>query len=277
MGDRKRNRRPLIGITVGKDGEYLKVRHEYASAVIRGGGIALLIPCVNDPLVIAKTIDGLLIPGGGDIDPSYYSEAPDVREKPHLHQDGSVSPVSPIPSGLPRRSEGRCRGELLHHYQLVPRKRTDFEIALIGSIMKHGKPLLGICYGMQLINVALGGSLYQDLGAGFVPAIDHRAGTHRITGEGDVIRGEHIVNSSHHQAVKALGKGLRPAAFSDDLVVEAFELDGYPFLVGVQWHPERTDDELSRELFNSFIRSANGGLLVSSPDAQEIQNKWEEA
>jgi putative glutamine amidotransferase len=59
--------------------------------------------------------------------------------------------------------------------------------------------------------------------------------------------------------VKDLGKGLRPAAFSDDLIVEAFKLDGYPFLVGVQWHPERSDDELSRNLFRSFISSANAG------------------
>jgi putative glutamine amidotransferase len=260
MGGSGGNRRPLIGITVEKDGEYLKVRHEYASAVVGGGGIALLIPCHNDPSVIAETIDGLLIPGGGDIDPSYYSERlRGIRGEFHFHQIKPYDAVSPIPLNPSPKCKGEGGDEMPPQYPVVSKERTDFEIALIRSIMKHEKPLFGICCGMQIINVALGGSLYRDIGEELVTAIDHRVSTHRIAGDGAVIKGEHTVNSSHHQAVKDLGKGLRPAAFSDDLIVEAFKLDGYPFLVGVQWHPERSDDELSRNLFRSFISSANAG------------------
>jgi len=238
--------RPLIGITIGQDGEYLKVKHGYSSSVFRGGGVPLLVPCDNDPSVIADTIDGLLIPGGGDIDPSYYSEAPSGIRRGFRSAKKISNKKDLVENPFPSTD-----------YQVVPRKRTDFEIALLRSIMEHRKPVLGICYGMQLINVALGGNLYQDLKAQCVSKIDHKIGTHGITGEGGMIQGEHTVNSSHHQAVKELGGGLLAIAFSGDLIVEAFTLEGYRFLLGVQWHPERSADDLSRSLFSSFIRSAD--------------------
>lgn len=227
MGNEKAAGRPIIGITLDLEGEYLRLKQHYPPAIRDAGGIPFLIPPANDPRAVALIIDGLLIPGGGDIDPSYYSE----------------SPIS--------------GGDEQTPHQTVSRERTEFEIALLKAIMELRKPVLGICYGVQLVNVALGGSLYQDIGVQFGRTIDHRKGSHRILGTGDLLKGEFVVNSSHHQAVREIGRGLAPVAFSDDGLVEAIELSGYPFLKGVQWHPERARDVLSLKLFDSFVKSAD--------------------
>lgn len=227
MGDEKVEQRPIIGITLDIDGEYLKLKRHYPPAIRKAGGIPLLIPHGNDPRVMAGIIDGLLIPGGGDIDPSYYLET-------------SIS-----------------RNDTLTPHATVSMERTEFEIALLRAIMELRKPVLGICYGMQLINVAFGGSLYQDIGDQSGMFLDHRKGSHRIVGKGSLLKGEFTVNSSHHQAVRRIGNGLSPCAFSDDKLVEALELTGYPFLIGVQWHPERSDDILALNLLSAFVEAAN--------------------
>jgi len=205
---------------IDREGEYLRLKYHYAEAVMKAGGLPLLTPHGNDPLSIAETIDGLLIPGGPDIDPSYFGEEP----HPSL--------------------------------EIAPRERTDFEISVVKAIMRAGKPVFGICYGMQLINVAFGGSLYQDIGSQCDTAIDHRSGYHRITGGDSIFGGEFMVNTSHHQAVRGLGDRLEVCAASDDQLVEAICLSDYPFLVGVQWHPERSDDALSMNLFRRFVGAA---------------------
>ena len=238
MGNKRIAGKPLIGITLDREGEYLRLKYQYPPAILRAGGIPILVPHCNDPVVVADTIDALLIPGGGDIDPSYYSE-----EAAFMKGEG----------GILEKKKG-CEDVQLH---TVPRERTDFEISLLRAIMKLKKPVFGICYGMQLINVACGGSLYQDIACQFNTTIDHKKGSHRILGKGETLEGEFTVNSSHHQAVKGLGNGLSVSAFSEDGMVEAITLPNYPFLTGVQWHPERSEDELSLILFSAFVESAH--------------------
>lgn len=213
--------KPIIGITLDCEGEYLRVKHQYHEAIIKGGGLPLMVPSGNSPFSVAEVIDGLLIPGGDDINPSFFSEKPQPFVK------------------------------------ITPRERTDFEISLLGAIMKLGKPVFGICYGMQVINVALGGNLYQDLDSQFKTAIDHRKGYHEILGKGPLMKGRFTVNTSHHQAVRETATSLEICAVSDDNLVEAVFLPGYPFLLGVQWHPERLDHGLSQNIFRAFVESAS--------------------
>ncbi len=211
--------RPTVGITLDRKGEYLRLKHHYATAIVRAGATVMLLPDENDPLSVARQIDGLLIPGGPDIDPAYFSE-----------------PAHPAT-------------------RIGARERTGFEIRLLRAIMELGKPVLGICYGMQLINVALGGSLYQDIADEFGVSVDHTRGRHRIRGEIGMTKGEAWVNTSHHQGIKELGERLEASAVSDDGLVEAVRLPGYPYLMAVQWHPEREDSELSSKIFKSFLEA----------------------
>lgn len=211
--------KPLVGITVDIVVGSLTVREEYVSAVREAGGLPLLVPPCREGLALAEVVDGLLIPGGGDLAPGYYGE---------------------------KAMEG---------LNLVPRGRSDFEMALIRAIIGMRKPLLGICYGMQAINVALGGSLYQDIGTQVPGALDHRKG-HEIEalGKWPLRAGRLEVNSSHHQAVKRPGKGLDVLAESRDGLAEALGMEGYPFLLCVHWHPERPGG-FPEMVFNPFVEA----------------------
>jgi putative glutamine amidotransferase len=216
---------PIVGITMDIEGEYYRIRIDYSAAIRKAGGIPVFLPPLVNTVSYAKMIDALLIPGGSDINPSYYHE------------------------------------EMLPQVKPVPHERSDFEISLLKTVMKLNKPVLGICYGMQLINVAANGTLYQDIDTQFSSDIDHRKDYHKIVIQENrfLNKGEFSINSTHHQAVKKLGTGLEGFAFSSDNLIEAFQAKDYPFLVGVQWHPERLlEESLSLELFRLFIEAARG-------------------
>ncbi len=213
---------PIIGITTDIEGEYLKIKHYYCDAILEAGGIPILIPPIGGPNRYAKIINGLLIPGGHDLDPSYYHE------------------------------------KMLPQVKPVSRRRSDFEISLLKEVVGLRKPVLGICYGMQLINVVFGGSLYQDIDSQMSVEINHKKGYHIIviTENRFLKKGTFSVNSTHHQAIKKPGSGLSTFAFSKDNLIEAFYKEDYNFLIGVQWHPERIlKDELSLGLFKSFVKA----------------------
>ncbi len=113
---------------------------------------------------------------------------------------------------------------------------------------------------MQLINVALGGALYQDLKSQLPEALDHKKGGHKIKIEENslIFKGDFDVNSSHHQAIKTLGKELKAIALSEDSIIEAVTIGKYPFLLGVQWHPERENNNLASRIFEAFVEASVG-------------------
>jgi putative glutamine amidotransferase len=214
---------PIIGITTDIEGEYLKLKYDYSDAVIMAGGFPILIPPSDNMVLCAQRVNGLLIPGGDDLNPFYYNE------------------------------------NLTTHVKTVSKKRSDFEISLLKEMMSLRKPVLGICYGMQLINVVLGGSLYQDIDSQLEVEINHKKDYHIIVvAENKFLqKGRFSVNSTHHQAIKEIGHGLLAFAHSTDNLIEAFYLEKYPFFVGVQWHPERMkNSELSSKLFKSFVEAS---------------------
>jgi putative glutamine amidotransferase len=216
--------KPVIGITTDIEDGHLKLSHNYCQAIAISGGIPILIPPAADPVLYAERINGLLIPGGADLDPSYYHE------------------------------------EMLPQVKPVSRQRSDFEMSLLNEILKLRKPVLGICYGMQLLNVFFGGTLYQDIESQLEVEINHKKDYHIIviTENRFFDKGKFSVNSTHHQAVKEPGNNLSPFAYSPDNLIEAFYLKEYDFLVGVQWHPERLLEEaLSLSLFDNFVKASD--------------------
>lgn len=222
-------KRPLIGITCdiedknGKTCLYIDMR--YGRMVEEAGGTPVLIHPAGSASEVVSRLEGLVLSGGEDIHPKYYGE----------------KPVCPM--------------------ELSPDIRTEFEVSLLKEAMSKKIPILGICHGMQLINVALGGSLYQDIGSQLPGAMNHRLGTrrHMVKIEKDsrlfgaIGSNEISVTSTHHQAVRGLGKGLKVCARAEDGIIEAFEMPDYPFLAGVQWHPEKEPDKESMRLFKGFV------------------------
>ena len=209
---------------------------KYVQAIIRAGGIPVILPACEDASVMEAMVDGLdgiLLSGGGDVDPNVYGQ----RATGHL---GTVSP-----------------------------RRDLAEIALAKYLIeKTDKPMLGICRGVQVMNVAMGGSLHIDLpDAGklchSLTMYPRHMTTHEVeVTEGTILaqamQGAHRVNSFHHQAVDRLADCFTVTAKSvPDGVIEAIESLGDRFLVGVQWHPEElTANEEAANLFRAFVEAA---------------------
>ncbi|MBX8642291.1 MAG: gamma-glutamyl-gamma-aminobutyrate hydrolase family protein [Thermoplasmata archaeon] len=236
-------RKPLIGITMSrrdKDGTRESINVSYIEAVSKAGGVPVPLTNSASGVELAGYCDGILLPGGGDIDPSLYGDKPDGTEMSSVEAE---------------------------------RDRTEREIVLNPEFAE--KPVLGICRGIQALSVFLGGKLIQDIPAYQKSAssnrtLNHRQKEHRsqfshyITiNEGSRLysifgTGSRMVNSLHHQSVKTPPPGWNVTAFSDDGIVEAMELPGNVFKVAVQWHPEELIGhcEMDMKLFESFVRSA---------------------
>jgi putative glutamine amidotransferase len=236
---------PLIGVstsvTVNKAPERAYVNTAYLSAVQQAGGVPVLLAPGLDASALRtlwERLDGLVLTGGGDIDPARFGE-----------------PRHPTTDD-------------------VSESRDALELGLVHKALEDDVPLFAICRGLQVVNVALGGSLHQDIRDQLGSPIEHsqkeprEQPTHdvKVMGEGTrlgKILGalELRVNSMHHQAIKTLGRGVRDVAWAPDGVIEAAELeDRARFLVGVQWHPEDLvgHDPAARKLFAALIAEARG-------------------
>jgi len=229
-------KKPIIGINgnLTKDGRYVKLSQEYSRAVLKAGGIPVILPSLPQPdkgllESILDRIDGLLLSGGHDLSPRFYGEK--ILNKKVI---------------------------------LLPELKQRFDLALTKSALKRKIPILGTCYGVQLINVSLGGALFQDIAAQIKSAIGHRKSYHKVyLCEGTllhrIIGKKYIItNSTHHQSIKTPGKNLIINARAEDTIIEGVELpDG--FCLGVQWHPERMMDSKEQvNLFRAFIQYASG-------------------
>lgn len=232
--------KPLIGLTPQYDTEKerLWMRPNYLEAVEAAGGVPLVLPLARSPediAALARLCDGILFTGGPDVHPNCFGE------------------------------------ETLRFCGAIDARRDALELALAREAKRLGKAVFGICRGIQLLNVALGGSLYQDIPAqveGLPIAHSQQppysVPVHRVAVEPEsplfaiVGKRELTVNSMHHQAVRALAPELRCAARSRDGLAECVYLPGSRFFLAVQWHPEYLwrEDADQRKLLRAFVDSA---------------------
>lgn len=233
---------PIIGITAGKEKSDTNIQKitlidKYVEAILHAGGIPLIIPAVTSKDLISsifQKIDGVLLTGGGDIETLRYN------------------------------------GENHPRVYGVDVERDQLEIDLVLSAVTNKKPLLGICRGIQIINVALGGDLYSDISDQRENSLRHdwfpdyprdmlahevlalnNSRLHEITGCDQM-----KVNSLHHQGIRSIAPGLTATAFAEDGIIEAVEMDDHPFFLGVQWHPEWIyNQNTTKQIFKTFIQT----------------------
>ncbi|CAG9607548.1 gamma-glutamyl-gamma-aminobutyrate hydrolase family protein [Pseudoneobacillus rhizosphaerae] len=241
------NKKPIIGIT----GAYIKrnehmegvyVHHDYHKSVAANGGIPVILPFIN-PEMTLETLplcDGIILSGGEDVDPQFYGQ------DPHIH----LGPTLP--------------------------DRDLVEIEIVKYAIKNNIPILAVCRGVQILNVALGGTLIQDIPSQMKEPIQHSQtversrDTHWVNISTDsklyqILDADRVrVNSLHHQALDKVSEDLRVVAMSSDGIVEAVEyIHSSTFTVGVQWHPESmaSSNSSMNNLFIEFIKSSSGVLV----------------
>jgi putative glutamine amidotransferase len=231
---------PLVGLTIARTmSEYgysmMTVVEAYVQAIVRAGALPLLIPLGMPPEYydeITRRVDGVLFTGGGDAHPDLY---------------------------------GSQHHPLVDH---VDPDRDRVEVHLLKAVIEKEMPFLGICRGLQIVNVALGGTLFEDILDQRPASLRHdwssdmprdylahmvqinlNSSIGQILGQTDV-----SVNSLHHQGIKALAPDLTATALAPDGLIEAFELPGYRFGLAVQWHPEWLPREAAMDgLFRAFV------------------------
>ncbi len=218
--------KPLIGVTalVQSDGRYA-VHQDYTNAILAAGGVPVLLPLYTDSVPVDAWlchVDGVLLTGGADIDPAYYGEAPHEKTEP--------DPV-----------------------------RDPYELSLCRALYEHNIPTLGICRGVQVMGVALGGTLHQHV-EGHSGGVAHRV---CIPPDAPPCMQAFVpvqeVNSFHHQAIKEIPPTAKALAYAEDGgVCEGIWFAELEFFVGVQWHPERrSSDALSKALFAELVKTAH--------------------
>lgn len=241
MSQFQERKRPVIGLTLDSEeaGGWSKfpwyaLRQNYCDAVVKAGGLLVALP--HEPGLVhpyLDQLDGLVVTGGAfDVDPALFG-ADDRHE--------SVRTKS---------------------------RRTEFELAVTQQALARDLPVLGICGGQQLLNVALGGDLIQHIPDEVEQALAHeqpnprdQAGHDVTLVEGTILHGicrtkTLAVNSAHHQAVKSVGAGVVINAVANDGVIEGIEAPGYRFCLGVQWHPEFSISEGDDAILNAFTEAA---------------------
>jgi len=234
--------KPIIGITTYQSTNIhgqptVILMQSYIDAVMQAGGVPVLIPSMiaeDGWDALYSRLDGILFSGGGDIALEHFSGDPHPR----------IDDVEP--------------------------ERDSVELKMLNAAASDGKPMLGICRGCQVMNVAFGGTLYTHIPDQLPNALDHAyPGNKRtvLVHEVKLEEGTHIaevmrepivkVNSLHHQGLKDIAPSLRVTGRAPDGLVEAVELPDHPFAIAVQWHPEwLTDQQVTRNLFNKFVEAA---------------------
>jgi putative glutamine amidotransferase len=232
--------RPIIGVTMsfqepasGAGSEHFALYRKYVAAVERAGGVAVGLPAQPDAVAdLLPILDGLLLSGGGDVDPDLFGQ----DRHPKTRQ--------------------------------IDRQRDDFELALVREWVRADRPLLAICRGIQVLNVALGGSLIQDIADQVAhPLIHQRAegeARHPIRVQpnsrlASLLGDDRLeVNSYHHQAVQDLAPALEAVAWAADGITEGVEMPSARFVIGVQWHPELmfASDARQLQLFVGLVQAS---------------------
>lgn len=233
---------PIIGVTASKERgsgfTYQKVNDCNLKALIEAGAVPVILPVTGEDELIHRyleIVDGIYFSGGGDIDPLIFGENP-IKEIKEIDYD-----------------------------------RDEFEIKLFKKAVIKKIPMLGICRGAQIMNVAAGGTLYQDIYAQKEASLGHSPkyayggyGHHKVKIMNhsklyDIFQSEEIVvNSYHHQAVREVAEGFKITAISEDGIIEGIESENLPFAVGIQWHPEimyKRHPEFLK-IFKVFVKAA---------------------